>query len=108
HLPVARATNLSRLIGQLKERNVWVVGTAADAPINYPDWDWTRPSAVVLGAEGRGLHRLVQEQCDALVRIPVLGKIESLNVSVAAGIILYEALRQRSPTESEQGQRVHR
>ncbi len=95
HLPVARVTNLNRLIEQLKERNVWVVGTSADAAIDYTEWDWTRPAAVVLGAEGAGLHRLVRERCDALVKIPVQGKIESLNVSVAAGIILYEALRQR-------------
>jgi 23S rRNA (guanosine2251-2'-O)-methyltransferase len=96
HVPVARATNLSRLIEQLKERNVWVVGTGADAAVNYTEWDWTRPSAVVLGGEGAGLHRLVSENCDVLVRIPVCGKIQSLNVSVAAGIILYEALRQRN------------
>jgi 23S rRNA (guanosine2251-2'-O)-methyltransferase len=96
HVAVARATNLSRLIEQLKERNVWVVGTDADASVNYTDWDWTRPSAVVLGGEGAGLHRLVRENCDVLVRIPVCGKIQSLNVSVAAGILLYEALRQRT------------
>lgn len=95
YLPVARVTNLSVLIRQLKERNVWVVGAAADAEMSYADWDWTRPSALVLGGEGAGLHRLVRENCDGLVRIPVHGKIESLNVSVAAGIILYEALRQR-------------
>jgi 23S rRNA (guanosine2251-2'-O)-methyltransferase len=95
HLPVARATYLSRLIEQFKERNVWVIGTAADASMNYTEWDWTRPSAVVLGGEGAGLHRLVSESCDMLVRIPVRGKIQSLNVSVAAGIVLYEALRQR-------------
>jgi 23S rRNA (guanosine2251-2'-O)-methyltransferase len=101
YLPVARATNLSVLIRQLKERNVWVVGTAGDAANNYSDWDWTRASAIVLGAEGSGLHRLVRENCDALVRIPVHGKIESLNVSVAAGIILYEALRQRTRIQAE-------
>jgi 23S rRNA (guanosine2251-2'-O)-methyltransferase len=96
YVSVARATNLSRLIDQLKERNVWVVGTAANAPMNYTDWDWARASAIVMGGEGSGLHRLVREHCDALVRLPVLGQIESLNVSVAAGIILYEALRQRT------------
>ena len=96
HVPVARATNLSRLIEKLKEGNVWVVGAAADAPMNYTEWDWTRPSALVLGGEGAGLHRLVSEHCDVLVRIPVRGRIQSLNVSVAAGIILYEALRQRT------------
>jgi len=96
HLPIARVTNLSLLIRQLKERNLWIVGTSADAAVDYNEWDWTRPSAVVLGAEGSGLHRLVREHCDALVKIPVRGKIESLHVSVAAGIILYEALRQRA------------
>ena len=95
YVPVARATNLSRLIDQLKERNLWVVGTAGDASTDYTGWDWTRASAIVMGGEGAGLHRLVREHCDALVRIPVLGQIESLNVSVATGIILYEALRQR-------------
>lgn len=107
YLPVARVTNLSVLIRQLKERNVWVVGTAAEAATDYSEWDWTRPSAIVLGAEGTGLHRLVSENCDALVRIPVHGKIESLNVSVAAGIILYEALRQRLQP-AEQVRPVHR
>src|ERR1041385_7958131 len=106
YLRVARVTNLSVLIRQLKERNVWVVGTAEDATANYSDWDWTRPSAIVLGAEGSGLHRLVRENCDALVRIPVHGKIESLNVSVAAGIILYEALRQRTSVQTEPTPRV--
>ena len=102
HVPVARATNLSRLIDQMKERNVWVVGTAADARLNYTDWDWTRASAIVMGSEGVGLHRLVREHCDELVKIPVFGRIESLNVSVATGIVLYEAVRQRSlaPKES--------
>jgi 23S rRNA (guanosine2251-2'-O)-methyltransferase len=101
YLPVARVTNLSVLIRKLKERNVWVIGTAADAPNDYSSWDWTRPSAIVLGGEGAGLHRLVRENCDALVRIPVRGKIESLNVSVAAGILLYEVLRQRAGSKSE-------
>jgi 23S rRNA (guanosine2251-2'-O)-methyltransferase len=96
HLPVARVTNLTVLIRQLKERNIWVIGTSDDAPVDYCDWDWTRPSAIVLGAEGSGLHRLVRENCDAVVRIPVYGKVQSLNVSVASGIILYEATRQRS------------
>lgn len=96
YVPVTRVTNLARLIERLKERNVWVVGTAPDAPLAYTEWDWTRSSAVVLGGEGAGLHRLVRERCDALVRIPVRGRIDSLNVSVAAGIVLYEALRQRT------------
>ena len=69
--------------------------------MNYTEWDWTRASAIVMGGEGSGLHRLVREHCDAVVRIPVLGHIESLNVSVATGVILYEALRQRSAGKSK-------
>lgn len=96
YVPIARATNLVRLIEQLKERNIWVVGAAAEGTLNYTDWDWTLPSAIFLGSEGAGLHRLVRERCDTLVRIPVLGRLGSLNVSVAAGVLLYEALRQRA------------
>ena len=96
HISVARVTNLVQLIEQLKRRNIWVIGAAADGSSDYTQWDWTVPSALFLGGEGTGLHRLVRERCDALVRIPLLGQIESLNVSVAAGVILYEALRQRS------------
>jgi 23S rRNA (guanosine2251-2'-O)-methyltransferase len=95
YVPVARVTNLVRLIEQLKERNIWVVGAAAEAPVEYTEWDWKLPVAVVLGNEGHGLHRLVRERCDSLVRIPVSGRLESLNVSVAAGVLLYEARRQR-------------
>jgi 23S rRNA (guanosine2251-2'-O)-methyltransferase len=101
HISVARVTNLVQLIEQLKQRNIWVIGAAEDGTSNYTDWDWTVPSALFLGSEGTGLHRLVRERCDALVRIPVRGRIESLNVSVAAGIILYEALRQRSAQNLE-------
>jgi 23S rRNA (guanosine2251-2'-O)-methyltransferase len=95
YVRVARVTNLARLIEQLKERNIWVVGTSADAPREYTEWDWTQPTAIFLGSEGAGLHRLVRERCDTLVRIPVLGHLESLNVAVATGVVLYEALRQR-------------
>ena len=96
YVPVARVTNLVRLIEQLKERNIWVVGAAAEGSSDYTDWDWTLPSAIFLGGEGSGLHRLVRERCDALVRIPVFGRLESLNVSVAAGVLLYEVQRQRA------------
>jgi 23S rRNA (guanosine2251-2'-O)-methyltransferase len=96
HVSVARVTNLAQLIEQLKQRNIWVVGAASDGSSEYTEWDWTVPSALFLGGEGKGLHRLVRERCDALVRIPLRGRIESLNVSVAAGVILYEALRQRT------------
>jgi len=102
HVAVARVTNLVQLIEQLKQRNIWVIGAAADATSDYTQWDWTVPSALFLGGEGSGLHRLVRERCDSLVRIPLLGQIESLNVSVAAGVILYEALRQRAAKRSAQ------
>ena len=95
YVAVARATNLARLIEQLKERNIWTIGTSTDAPTLYTDWDWTLASALFLGGEGAGLHRLVRERCDTLVHIPMRGRIESLNVSVAAGVVLYEAVRQR-------------
>jgi 23S rRNA (guanosine2251-2'-O)-methyltransferase len=95
YVRVARVTNLARLIEQLKERNIWVVGTSVAAPREYTEWDWTQPTAVFLGSEGSGLHRLVRERCDTLVRIPVFGHLESLNVAVATGVVLYEALKQR-------------
>jgi len=98
YVPVARVTNLVRLIEQLKERNIWVVGAAGEAKQLYTEWDWNLPTAIVLGNEGQGLHRLVRESCDTLVRIPVMGNLESLNVSVAAGVLLYEVRRQRSPS----------
>jgi 23S rRNA (guanosine2251-2'-O)-methyltransferase len=96
YVKVAKVTNLNRLIDDLKARNIWVVGTSGDAKTSYTEWDWKQPSALVLGAEGSGLHRLVAENCDVLVNIPMYGKIDSLNVSVAAGVILFEARRQRS------------
>jgi 23S rRNA (guanosine2251-2'-O)-methyltransferase len=95
YVKVAKTPNLNRFIEDLKARDIWVVGTSADAKMAYDEWDWTRPSALVLGGEGSGLHRLVAENCDVLVKIPMYGKIDSLNVSVAAGVILFEARRQR-------------
>ncbi len=95
YVRVAKVPNINRLIEELKERNIWTVGTSAEAEKDYTDWDWTQPSALVLGGEGKGLHRLTAESCDVLVKIPMYGKIESLNVSVAAGVILFEAKRQR-------------
>ncbi len=95
YVKVAKVTNINRLIEELKENNIWVVGASGDAELNYTDWDWKQSSALVMGGEGKGLHRLTAEKCDVLVKIPLLGKIESLNVSVAAAVILYEAVRQR-------------
>ena len=79
------------------------IGLAGDARDAYTDVDWTLPSAIVLGAEGTGLRRLVRDRCDRLVRLPMRGAVESLNVSVAAGVVLYEAVRQRVGRGSMQG-----
>lgn len=95
YVKIAKVVNISRLIDEMKSRNIWTIGASADATTHYADWDWTQKSALVLGGEGRGLHRLVAEKCDVLVKIPLAGRIESLNVSVAAGVILFEAIRQR-------------
>ncbi len=95
YVKVGKSPNLNRFIAELKDRGIWVVGASADAATTHTEWDWKQPSALVLGGEGRGLHRLVAENCDTLIKIPMHGKIESLNVSVAAGVILFEARRQR-------------
>ncbi len=100
YVRVAKVGNLNRLIDELKSNNIWVVGTSGDAETDYTEWDWTRKTALVMGSEGKGLHRLTAEKCDALVKIPMQGKIESLNVSVAAGVILFEAVRQRGKVKS--------
>ncbi|HEX8337094.1 MAG TPA: 23S rRNA (guanosine(2251)-2'-O)-methyltransferase RlmB, partial [Pyrinomonadaceae bacterium] len=104
YVPVARAANVVRLLEELKGRGVWTVGTAADAGTSYTDWDWTQPCALLLGGEGEGLRRLVRERCDVLVHVPLRGRIESLNVSVAAGVVLYEAVRQRIARRKEAAQ----
>jgi 23S rRNA (guanosine2251-2'-O)-methyltransferase len=95
-VPVVSVTNLARTLDLLKERGIWVVGTDGDAPQPVYSTDLKRPLALVLGAEGSGMRRLTRERCDFLVRIPMAGHVQSLNVSVAAGIALFEALRQRS------------
>jgi 23S rRNA (guanosine2251-2'-O)-methyltransferase len=95
HVRIADVVNISRAIEELKALNVWTIGLAADAPQRYDEIDLTVPSAFVLGAEGTGLRRLVRETCDWLVSIPMRGHVDSLNVSVSAGIVLFEALRQR-------------
>ncbi|MCP2014117.1 23S rRNA (guanosine2251-2'-O)-methyltransferase [Deinococcus sp. HSC-46F16] len=95
HLPVAQTKNLPRLIDRLKEQGVWVYGAAGEAAQDVGRLDLRGPVALVIGAEGEGLRRLVREKCDALVRIPTRGQVQSLNASVAAGILLYEAARAR-------------
>ena len=89
-------TNLARTMGELKERSIWCIGASDDAPQTLYQADLKTPVALVLGAEGSGMRQLTRKTCDALVSIPMQGAVESLNVSVASGICLYEALRQRT------------
>jgi 23S rRNA (guanosine2251-2'-O)-methyltransferase len=92
---LAEVVNIARALEELKDLNVWAVGLAGDAAQTYDAVDLTLPTAVVVGAEGAGLRRLVRERCDLIVSIPMAGHVESLNVSVAAGVVLFEAARQR-------------
>jgi len=96
YLPVARVTNLAAFIESLKRRNVWVIGVEQSGETNYHEFDYSGPIALVFGGEGSGLHRLVRERCDMVVSIPMRGKVSSLNVSVAVGVVLFEASRQRN------------
>ncbi|MBZ4655244.1 MAG: methyltransferase, TrmH family, group 3 [Peptococcaceae bacterium] len=95
YVPVARVTNLAQTMEKLKEEGCWIVGADAGANVLHFDADLSGPLVVVMGSEGKGLGKLVKEKCDFLVSIPMLGRINSLNVSVATSIILYEILRQR-------------
>ena len=100
HVPIAEVVNIARAIEELKEAGVWTVGLAGDAKTRYDEIDLTLPTAFVVGAEGTGLRRLVKERCDWLVSIPMSGRVGSLNVSVATGIAMFEALRQRRAASS--------
>jgi 23S rRNA (guanosine2251-2'-O)-methyltransferase len=95
-VPYFMVTNLARTLGELKERSIWCIGLSDDAPQTLYQSDLKSPTALVLGAEGPGMRQLTRKTCDALVSIPMRGAVESLNVSVASGICLYEALRQRT------------
>ena len=95
HAKVARVPNLVRALMDLKSQNLWVYGFEAEAPKSYTELDYSQGCVLVLGGEGRGLHRLVREACDERAHIPLRGPVSSLNVSVAAGVVLYEAVRQR-------------
>ncbi len=94
-VPLVQVVNLARTLRELKERGVWLVGTADDAARTLYDVDLSGPTALVLGSEGEGMRRLTREACDELVSIPMAGAVESLNVSVATGVALFEAVRQR-------------
>jgi 23S rRNA (guanosine2251-2'-O)-methyltransferase len=95
HLKVARVTNLARALVELRKQEIWVYGFEPGAEKSYLEFDYTLSCALVLGGEGHGLRRLVRESCDALGQIPIYGSVQSLNVSVAAAVVLYEAARQR-------------
>ena len=96
HTPITKVTNLVQTMEKLKSVGMWVVGTAEDAELTYTEADFTVPLCIVLGNEGKGIRRLVKQKCDYLVHLPMLGQIRSLNVSVTAGVVLYEVLRQRN------------
>ena len=94
-VPLVRVTNLARCLRALRDQGIWLIGTAGEAEANLYQADFTGPVALVMGAEGKGMRRLTREHCDQLIHIPMLGHVDSLNVSVASGVCLYEALRQR-------------
>jgi 23S rRNA (guanosine2251-2'-O)-methyltransferase len=94
-VPYITVTNLARTLRELKERDIWLTGTTDDAEKTIYEADFSGPTAIVMGSEGEGMRRLTRENCDLLVRIPMCGAVESLNVSVASGVCLYEARRQR-------------
>jgi 23S rRNA (guanosine2251-2'-O)-methyltransferase len=95
-VPLYKVTNLARTLGWLKEAGIWIVGAAGEAEKTIYQTDLNMPLALIMGAEEKGMRRLTRENCDFLVKIPMLGQVESLNVSVATGIVLFEAVRQRS------------
>ena len=95
HLPMAKVTNIARTLEELKGKNLWIVGLDERGTQTYDTLDYNMDCAIVLGSEGKGVHDLVAKKCDFLVSIPMLGKVPSLNVSVAAGVVLYEIVRQR-------------
>jgi len=95
HMAMSEVTNIVNTLDELKERGFWTAGVALEGDIPYTAFDYTTPAAIVVGSEGKGIRRLVREHCDRLVRIPMYGAIESLNASVAGGLVMYEAARQR-------------
>ena len=94
-IPLVAVTNLARSLEKLQQRGLWVVGTAGEAEVSIYDQDLTGPTILIMGAEGKGMRRLTREHCDYLVNLPMAGSVSSLNVSVATGVCLFEAQRQR-------------
>ena len=101
HLPVVRVTNVNRALDDLKQRGYWIYGLDERGKEDYDRVEYSQPTALVLGGEGKGLHEQVRRHCDVLVRIPMTGKISSLNVSVAAGIVLFEWKRRRGGADAQ-------
>lgn len=97
HVPVARVTNLARTMEELKEKGIWIIGTDAKGKQDFRQMDATMPLAIVIGSEGKGIGRLISEKCDFLIRLPMVGKVTSLNASVAASLLMYEVYRKRNP-----------
>lgn len=99
HVKIARVNNINETIKYLKEQGVWICGTDGEAKTYYYNQDLKGPIAIIIGSEGFGMSRLVKENCDFLVKIPMKGKITSLNASVSAGIVIYEAVKQKNLTK---------
>lgn len=97
YIPVVRVTNISRTLDELKDRGVWVAGTDAKGKEDFRNLDGTMPLCIVIGSEGKGMSRLATEKCDFLVQLPMVGKVTSLNASVAASLLMYEVFRKRHP-----------
>jgi len=95
HMKIARVNNITDTIKELKDKGLWIYGTDMEAPKYYYEEDWKGPTAIVIGSEGFGMSRLVKENCDILVKIPMKGKITSLNAAVSTGIVIYEVVKQR-------------
>jgi len=95
HLPVAKVTNFARAMEELKEAGYWLIGLDEEGQKSYTEVDYSSPTGIVMGSEGKGLHELTRKRCDFLVSLPTTGPVKSLNVSVATGVVLFEAIRQR-------------
>jgi len=103
HLPIARVSNIARTVEELKDRDIWTVGLDERGIQSYDELDYNMHCAIILGAEGKGLHELVRKRCDFLVSIPMLGHVPSLNVSVAGAVVMYEVARQRRAAAESTG-----
>lgn len=99
YIPVVRVTNMARTLDELKERGIWIAGTDAKGKEDFRSFDGTLPLGLVIGSEGKGMGRLIRDKCDFLIRLPMKGKVTSLNASVAAALLMYEVFRKRYPLE---------